>query len=162
MTGIEGERPRGELTSQQNKPEHTQPLQGRAEGKQSLQGPTTFDGHEPDAWQSSPDLFKSRTIEWMKALCKEVEGALESSDRVARIIREERAKNSGLESFLTEHEEGTEFYYRGLRDAFNLIEAHLQGKRKPEVPRKWPTVEHVPRPPRQPVKSPRDSNLFKK
>ena len=43
---IEGEGPRGEPTSQQSKPEQTQPLQGRAEGRQSLQGPTTVDRTE--------------------------------------------------------------------------------------------------------------------
>jgi hypothetical protein len=35
-------------------PEQTQPLQGRAEGRQSLQGPTTVDGHEPDTRQPDP------------------------------------------------------------------------------------------------------------
>jgi hypothetical protein len=65
MGGVEGEGPRGEPTAQQNKqeqapvqgdsertpvhPEQRQPLQGRAEGRQSLQGPTTVDrsGQQP-------------------------------------------------------------------------------------------------------------------
>src|SRR2546425_11743274 len=56
MSGrIEGERPRGERTPQQpSQPEHMQPLQGRAEGKQSLQGPTTVDRSEQ--LQPSRDL----------------------------------------------------------------------------------------------------------
>ena len=46
---------------QHSQPEHTQPLQGRAEGKQSLQGPTTFDSSEQpqpsrERGQISPSL----------------------------------------------------------------------------------------------------------
>jgi hypothetical protein len=45
--GIEGEGRRGEpISHQPRQPEHMQPLQGRVEGKQSLQGPTTVDGSE--------------------------------------------------------------------------------------------------------------------
>jgi hypothetical protein len=48
MAGHEGEGPRGEPTPQQPKqPEQTQPLQGRAEGRERLQGPTTVDQSEP-------------------------------------------------------------------------------------------------------------------
>lgn len=36
----------GDYRPQPKQPEHTQPLQGRAQGKQSLQGPTTVDGSE--------------------------------------------------------------------------------------------------------------------
>src|SRR5262245_43052681 len=43
-----GERP-DFIHKQPRQPENPQPLQGRAEGRESLQGPTTVDGHEPDA-----------------------------------------------------------------------------------------------------------------
>jgi hypothetical protein len=47
MAGVEGERPHVERASQQpRQPEQTQPQQGRAEGKKSLQGPTTVDRSE--------------------------------------------------------------------------------------------------------------------
>jgi hypothetical protein len=45
--GIEGEGPRGEPTAHQpSQQEQTQPLQGRAEGRESLQWPTTIDQSE--------------------------------------------------------------------------------------------------------------------
>ena len=45
--GIERERPHVERTPQQpSQPEQTQPLQGSAEGRKSLQGPTTVGGSE--------------------------------------------------------------------------------------------------------------------
>jgi hypothetical protein len=54
MLRPEGERPRVERTSQQPKhPEQTQPLQGRAAGRESLQGPTTVDGTAHEGRQST-------------------------------------------------------------------------------------------------------------
>jgi hypothetical protein len=55
MAGIEGEGPLSEPTAREpRQPEQTQPQQGRAAGRESLQGPTTLDGYEPDAWQPDP------------------------------------------------------------------------------------------------------------
>ena len=140
MAEPEGERPQVERTSQQTKPEQTQPQQGRAEGKQSLQGPTTFDGHEPDAWHRHPAIFTSRTIEGMKALREEIERAQAHADRIGEINWEEAAKQLAatgkvdLLPFLRDTEIRTASYEEGLRDAFNLIVAHIQGKRERKEP----------------------------
>ena len=78
---IEGEGPRGEPTAHRpSQPEQTQPLQGRAEGRGSLQGPTTVDRSEqlpslpnlpPTVHERAkplPESTLSRTVERTRAL----------------------------------------------------------------------------------------------
>ena len=130
MTGIpEGERPHVERTPQQPKhPEHTQPLQGRAEGRESLQGPTTFDGHEPDVWERSSAIFKSRTIEGMRALREKVDRVQHFRD----VVTNESARVDRC--FSSEDEIKLGAYFEGLADAFNLIAQHIRGKTGKENP----------------------------
>ena len=135
--GKEGEGPRFEPTSQQpRQPDQKQPLQGRAAGRESIQGPTTFDGHEPDAYKHDPAIFQSRTLEAMKALRNNIERAQAHAGWIVEINREERAKQLAetgkvdLPFFLTDNEIRTASYEKGLRDAFNLIIHHIQGNRE--------------------------------
>jgi hypothetical protein len=60
--------------------EQTQPQQARAEGEQSLQGQTTFDDREPEAYKLDPTIFKSRTIEGMKALYNMIQTGLKEEE----------------------------------------------------------------------------------
>jgi hypothetical protein len=62
MAGPEGQRPHVERTPQQpRQPDQTQPLQGRATGRESLQGPTTVDGFEPPQFQQESQERQKRT-----------------------------------------------------------------------------------------------------
>lgn len=58
----------------------TQLQQGRVEGKQSPQGPTTPDGREPSAYNLDPTIFKNRTLEGMKALYNMIEAGLNEEE----------------------------------------------------------------------------------
>jgi hypothetical protein len=60
MAGIEGEPRHSEPTPQQNKPEQTQPLQGRVEGRESLQGPTTVD--QSNQLQPQPESQERQSL----------------------------------------------------------------------------------------------------
>jgi hypothetical protein len=140
--GIEGERPRVERTSQQpSQPENPQPQQGRAEGKQSLQGPTTFDGHEPEAYKRDLDIFKSRTVIGLNALREKVDriGIVTDADAIAARIRgyenwRDTESDKGGRPFPWVDEGRVACYNRGLLDAFNLIVQHIHGKSRNEEP----------------------------
>jgi len=130
-------RPNGEPTNQPQQQHRLQ--QEKAEDYRGLQGrPKTFDDHEPDAYQRDPVIFQNRTLEGMKALREKIEHAQAQANFVAGINRQEEAKQIAqtgqvdLPFFLTDNEIRTANYERGLRDAFNLIVAHLQGEREQE------------------------------
>jgi hypothetical protein len=151
--GIEGAGPRGDPTSQQpSQSEQMQPLQGRVrEDARSLQGPATFDGHESDAWERDLAIFKSRTIEGMKALHKNIGGAKEIAEEVSQLYQKEVTRqlaeigevdeNSFFPPTIHQDKVQTQYFYEGLRYAFNLIGAHIQGKRKWEGPKKGESQE---------------------
>ena len=120
-------------------PEQTQPLQGRAVGRESLQEPTTFDGHEPDAWKHDSTIFRNRTLVGLKALREKLERVGAVADFVAtRNQAEEDRQNteSGKfdRPFSNEDEIRLVYYNQGLRAAYNIIVQHMQGKPRKEAP----------------------------
>jgi hypothetical protein len=136
--GIEGEGRRGEPTPHQpRQPENLQPLQGRAAGRDSLQGPTTVDGHEPDAYKHDPAIFQSRTLEGIKALREVIERrvGIHTDRNVDKNLEDEADQLAEIGNT----EAGTDYYRKGLLDAFNLIVDYIRGDNKSPEQRKRQT-----------------------
>ena len=76
--------------------EQSQPQQERGEGNKEQQGPETFDGHEPDAWLRDSAIFKSRTLEGMKAVREEIERVRESVKLIDQIYQDQADKQYGV------------------------------------------------------------------
>jgi hypothetical protein len=155
----EGNHPRGDAKSQQpSQPEHTQPLQGRAAGRESLQGPTTVDRSEQpksDAerlygkrleeirtiYEKDPNLFATRAIEalgeLLEATIPDARRAEESEQQGVnaqlRVLRKATTEEKRMEQklkldLILYSRLRSEGYKHGLEDAFKVFYERIAGE----------------------------------
>jgi hypothetical protein len=151
MAGIERGTPSGEAKPQQpRQPEQTQPLQGRAVGRESLQGPTTVDRSEQpktDAerlygaklkeihavYEKDPTIFATRTMEMLDWLLKEKIPAIEQREEEERqeLISHLNAlgRKPDTEAWAkVSQRRHTQGYRSGLADAFLSAYERITGR----------------------------------